>query len=81
MVSDGRGGLWALGFNGDQLWRLWHYTAGHWGTVSAHVSGPSDLAGLASSLAWIPGSRSVWAAGGAGSYPTQTGRILLDGRG
>jgi hypothetical protein len=62
---DGHGGIWLVTWNGTGAHlTLWfdHYSGGRWTRVkvpSSHGEQPEVF-----NLAWIPGSRSLWAAGG-----------------
>jgi hypothetical protein len=60
-AQDGHGGLWLQGFGPApaDTPRMYHYSHGNWTTYSAPLPASVQLA----ELAWIPGTRSVWAAG------------------
>jgi hypothetical protein len=80
MVSDGHGGIWAFGENcGCESGPFWHYTDGTW-------AGPSLVTGVdggpwgPQALAQVPGTDSIWSAGGAADRATiEDGLILLYG--
>jgi hypothetical protein len=65
LVSDGSGGVWAMGFTPEACaGPMWHYTSGKWAdtglvgcSAGAYVHGPQGLAN-------VPGTTSVWAVGG-----------------
>jgi len=70
LASDGHGGVWAgisIG-TGPQL-TVWfaHYAGGAWTKTAIPVTAGHDPLGQTtiSQLAWIPGTRSLWAAGEA----------------
>jgi len=88
VVTDGRGGLWAVAEPYPPLLSslpgpaaLWHYTGGHWTSVALsglQLSSKGELDLL--QLARAPGSTSVWAVGtdvtqASPGYP-QDGSIL-----
>ncbi|HET7018859.1 MAG TPA: hypothetical protein VFI65_33385, partial [Streptosporangiaceae bacterium] len=58
LTLDGHGGIWLIGANGNRFWLL-HYLGGHW----SRTPDPKVHGGViaASSLTWIPHTRSVWA--------------------
>jgi hypothetical protein len=72
LVSDGSGGLWAIGEAIPGAWRFWHYTSGAW---APPVAAPSDW--LYPELAAVPGTTSTWAI--AGSPGLIRGLILIHG--
>jgi hypothetical protein len=81
MVNDGTGGIWAFG-NGPCpcAGPFWHYTGGKW-------AGPDFAPGVidggpvgAQALAQVPGTQSIWSAGGISDHVTvEDGLILLYG--
>jgi hypothetical protein len=58
MVSDGRGGIWLEGSKGELAW-MFDYSGGRWHRFSLPTLHGQLLSTL--ELAWIPGTRSVWA--------------------
>ena len=69
MTQDGGGGLWLYVYREDQTWQLDHYDAGSWTQEGV----PTEPGGFTTiySMAWIPGTHSVWAAGtSSSSAPT-----------
>ena len=61
LVPDGHGGLWAVGadINPSGFWFFYHLVRGHW----TQFTPPGVIPQYAEELAWIPGTRSVWATG------------------
>lgn len=79
-AQDGRGGVWLQGFGPApaNAARLYHYRYGHWTTFRSPDAAAVQLA----ALAWIPGTRSLWAVGetAAGSDATRKAVIAKYGR-
>jgi hypothetical protein len=82
MVTDGSGGIWALGQcvgtkcpNGGAAWRLWHEVAGRWGRpVQPKLARtPTVLLSLAAT------GKSVWGAGAKRVTNSANGLIALWG--
>jgi hypothetical protein len=66
MTPDGRGGIWLaadvdVNFNSVQYW--YHYNGGRW--TRQLVSSPRGYSNMVFGMAWVPGTRSVWADGEA----------------
>jgi len=63
LVQDGNGGLWAVGanINPSGFWFFYHLVRGHW----IQFTPPGVILQAPEELAWIPGTRSVWATGTA----------------
>jgi hypothetical protein len=80
MVSDGHGGVWALGTTGpgEPDWVLWHYTGGKWSAIVPAISGAHQVVGQ---LAFVPHTTSVWAVGTREPINSSSGAgmILLNG--
>ena len=78
MVPDGRDGIWALAScTLGPCWRLWHFSNGQWqGPYQPRVSGTATSV---TDLAPVPGTMSMWAAGGRTVGSRQQGMILLQG--
>ena len=84
LAVDGHGGVWMtltrpvgtgskMTFHND----LVHYAQGTWSRVAAPVSPGYQLLDL--TLAWIPGTRSLWAAGAEAAMTRPgTGRMLIE---
>lgn len=68
-AQDGHGGLW-LG----QPWTFNHYGGGHW--TAATPPAPRGWLGFINAMAWIPGTRSDWAAGSISKGQTSLGAIF-----
>ena len=78
--QDGRGGVWilALRFVSPSLHQyLYHYGSGHWARQLAPARASVPV--YARTLAWIPGTRSLWAIGDLSKGSSNTGVILRDG--
>lgn len=78
MVPDGRGGIWALAScTLGSCWRLWHFSNGQWqGPYQPRISGTATSV---TDLAQVPGTMSLWGAGGRTVGSRQQGMILLQG--
>jgi hypothetical protein len=78
MVPDGQDGIWALAScTLGSCWRLWHFSNGQWqGPYQPRISGTATSV---TDLAQIPGTTSVWGAGGRTVGSRQQGMILLQG--
>lgn len=78
--QDGHGGVWMLAdrvlpsFHQD----LYHYGSGRW--VRQVVPARAGVPVSATTLTWIPGTRSLWAIGDLRNGSGSTGAILRDGR-
>ena len=69
MAQDGHGGVWLenLAAGPSREVHLYHYSNGHWSSQLTPMWHGSRV--WPGALAWIPGSRSLWAAGGVGTAP------------
>ena len=78
MVPDGRDGIWALAScTLGSCWRLWHFSNGQWqGPYQPRISGTATSV---TDLAQVPGTTSLWGAGGRTVGSRQQGMILLQG--
>jgi hypothetical protein len=80
LAQDGHGGLWMDAQHGTlQTARdfLYHFGGGRW--THRAVPAPAGAHATLSSLTWIPGTRSLWAAATAIAVGKQTGEILKFG--
>jgi hypothetical protein len=80
LAQDGHGGLWMDAQHGTlQAARdfLYHFGGGHW--THQPVPAPANAHATLSSLTWIPGTRSLWAAATAIAGGEQTAEILKFG--
>jgi hypothetical protein len=79
LSQDGRGGVWMLVFRDLPSFHqyLYHYGSGHWARqlVPARAGVPVSV----TTLAWIPGTGSLWAIGGLSKISGNTGVILKAG--
>jgi hypothetical protein len=77
LVPDGSGGLWALATNANTGFnRLWHLSGGSWAAVTPRF-GHHQL--VLRQLAWVPGTKSVWAAGIIEKDRDLAGLIAVEG--
>jgi hypothetical protein len=77
VVQDGHRGLWLYVYHEDTTSTLDHYSAGTWTQYPLPTTpGGPDIY----SMAWIPGTQSVWAVGPALSEGRYRGVILKYGR-
>lgn len=68
-AQDGHGGLW-LG----EPWTFHHYARGHWTATTPPA--PKGWHDFINAMAWIPGTRSDWAAGLIDNDHTSLGAIF-----
>lgn len=85
LVPDGLGGMWALGLIAccSNAGPLWHYQAGKWRGPVFVAHTPDAYLHSTQALAPVPGSTSVWAAGGefgAHAPNHEIGVIMLYGK-
>jgi hypothetical protein len=65
LAPDGHGGLWMIA-NGpppSYRWYFYHYGSGRWTRTAVHSAAGTSLQEV-TQLAWVPGTRSMLAAGG-----------------
>jgi hypothetical protein len=80
LSQDGHGGLWAVGYQGflsaSQPF-FYHYNGGRW----SHQAVPARRGAKTAvdSMAWIPGTRSVWVAATSIAPKSESGLILKFG--
>jgi hypothetical protein len=67
VAADGHGGIWLAIANAPGSFSFCHYSGGRW-TKSAAPSWDGQQV-MPQALTWIPGTRSLWAAGGLDTIP------------